>query len=98
MNSEGRVFFCGFYEMPFLCGLHASGYNAGVYGWNWDSYPIGAFYVMTGYRNLPGSRIPSEIVQECNAAYQAGKSVEQVRNLLADKLEAYWMSRKGARA
>ena len=32
------------------------GYNAGVYGWNFDLYAFGNVAVCTGYRNLPGTR------------------------------------------
>ena len=29
------------------------GYNAGVYGWNWDVYDIGGYNIVTGYRSYP---------------------------------------------
>lgn len=32
-----------------------SGYNAGIYGWNWDAYIINGVVFCCGYRNLPGS-------------------------------------------
>ena len=32
-----------------------SGYNIGIYGWNWDAYIVNGVVFCTGYRNLPGS-------------------------------------------
>lgn len=44
------------------------GYNAGMYGWNCDVfnfYKNGKYIVITtGYRNLRGERIPSDIVKK----------------------------------
>ena len=33
--------------------LSPIGYNAGVYGWNWDCYAVGKYYVINGYRSFP---------------------------------------------
>lgn len=30
------------------------GYNAGVYGWNWDAYEVGGVVICAGHRNKPG--------------------------------------------
>lgn len=30
------------------------GYNAGVYGWNWDVYVVYNVVIIAGHRNLPG--------------------------------------------
>lgn len=32
------------------------GYNAGIYGWNWDYYEVNGLGITTGYRNLIGER------------------------------------------
>ena len=29
------------------------GYNAGLYGWNWDAFEAGNVVVVTGYRSFP---------------------------------------------
>ena len=35
-----------------LSGVDPIGYNAGIYGWNYDVYVIGAVCILTGYRGL----------------------------------------------
>lgn len=44
------------------------GYNAGIYGWNCDVYNFyknGKYIVITtGYRNLRGTKIPSDIIKK----------------------------------
>lgn len=39
-----------------------SGYNSGIYGWNWDAYVINGVVFCCGYRNLPGSITKEERV------------------------------------
>ena len=44
-------------------GYQPFGYNAGVYGWNYDDYFIGNNYVVYGYRPLlKWSRITNEML------------------------------------
>lgn len=43
------------------------GYNAGVYGWNWDCYNIGKYYIITGYRSFPsGAYMDYDIIRKYN--------------------------------
>lgn len=35
-----------------LSGIDPVGYNAGIYGWNYDVYIIGNVGILTGYRGL----------------------------------------------
>lgn len=35
-----------------LSGVDPIGYNAGIYGWNYDAYVIGDVCILTGYRVL----------------------------------------------
>ena len=47
----------------------AIGYNAGVYGWNWDCYLLYTsdskrVYITTGYRNMIGDNIPYALVEK----------------------------------
>lgn len=41
-------------------------YNAGVYGWNNDIFcdPINDQILTTGYRNMRGERIPTELIKK----------------------------------
>ena len=41
------------------------GYNYGVYGWNWDAYDFGGFFIVcTGYRNTIGSKKYANILSD----------------------------------
>lgn len=46
------------------------GYNSGVYGWNWDCYELhgtkGSIYILQGYRNFCGKRLPYEMTKKWN--------------------------------
>lgn len=57
------------------------GYNAGMYGWNWNAYkvPESAATVVTGYRVFPaGVYLSQQQMDELNSAKDAGK----IRDLL----------------
>lgn len=43
-----------------------SGYNSGIYGWNWNAFIINGVVFCCGYRNLPGSitKEERELVEE----------------------------------
>ena len=48
---------CGYGELQRLLSWFSPiGYNAGIYGWNWDCYHIGRFYIITGYRSFPACK------------------------------------------
>ena len=51
-----------------LCGIDISGYNSGIYGWNWDAYIIDGVVFCTGYRNIPGFLTQEE--RELVATYE----------------------------
>lgn len=66
-NNFRYVFRCGYCDLQNLFGSSYTGtvlYNAGVYGWNCDLYPdySNGVIITTGYRNMRGRRIPSEII------------------------------------
>lgn len=46
--------YCGaaYLLKPFM----RTGYNSGVYGWNYDLYSFGNVAIITGYRNINGIR------------------------------------------
>lgn len=57
------------------------GYNAGLYGWNWNAYkvPGSAATIVTGYRSFPaGVYLSQQQMDELNSAKDAGK----IRDLL----------------
>lgn len=61
-----RVGYCALQNL--LRFSNRYGYNAGIYGWNCDVYNFfkGGKHIVitTGYRNLRGAKIPSEIVKK----------------------------------
>lgn len=59
------VFCCGYGDLQYICiGEDPVYYNCGVYGWNCDIYVNFKYNaaITTGYRNMRGVRIPSEIL------------------------------------
>ena len=63
-----NVFSCGYCDLQEITrGIDEPiYYNCGVYGWNYDGY---VDYrtdtaITTGYRNMTGARIPSEILKK----------------------------------
>ncbi len=73
-NNFRHVFRAGYCDLQFIFyGIEPQFYNAGVYGWNCNLY---ADYsrdciITTGYRNMRGSLIPSEILRKYDAAARA---------------------------
>lgn len=39
-------------------------YNRGLYGWNYDVYAVDGVAIVTGYRNMPGARVPDSIIND----------------------------------
>lgn len=62
-ESYIKVFKAGYCELPFLKNPRA--YNSGIYGWNWDLYDNDeqTIAICSGYRNMPGKRIPDDILK-----------------------------------
>lgn len=53
-----RVLQTGYCGMQYLLmGKQAIGYNAGLYGWNFDLYDVNGIAITTGYRNMVGTYI-----------------------------------------
>lgn len=73
-NNFRHVFRAGYCDFQFIMyGIEPQFYNSGVYGWNCNLY---ADYsrdciITTGYRNMRGSLIPSEIIRKYDAAARA---------------------------
>ena len=50
-----------------LTDVDALGFNAGIYGWNWDAYNVDGCTVVTGCRNFPAGIRKANYVNEYNA-------------------------------
>ena len=71
------TFSAGYAELQNTLALeNAVGFNAGIYGWNWDAYRLWpgksgkadfGVYIITGYRNLPGRPIPYDMIKRYEA-------------------------------
>lgn len=86
-----RVYYVGYCDLCFLLSDPVF-YNAGVYGWNWDGYLLDdrfgrTIIVNTGYRNMTGERIPSEIVRKYNDLAKDEHNKEKLNELLFDMFD-----------
>lgn len=61
----GYVFRCGYCDLHYIMnGVERTGYNSGIYGWNWDCFTVNGVAITTGYRNMVGKAIPFEIIEK----------------------------------
>ena len=61
------VFYAGYCDLyDIFTGYEPQFYNSGVYGWNCDIYCdyTKDIAITTGYRNMKGKRIPTEIISK----------------------------------
>ena len=66
-NNWSKVFRAGYCDLQYIMRYEEPQYyNCGVYGWNCDIYCDFArdIAITTGYRNMTGKRIPSELIQK----------------------------------
>lgn len=65
-KSYDNIIEVGYAELPwFLEYTKKIGYNAGVYGWNWDAYKLDYnTCIVTGYRNTLGQKIDRKYIQK----------------------------------
>lgn len=61
-----------------MAGTEPTYYNSGIYGWNCDIYCDYKrdIAITTGYRNMTGKRIPSELIEKYTA--EAKKILENM--------------------
>ena len=65
---------------------NAYGYNAGVYGWNFDSYYVNGVVINTGYRGTVGKYVDYELLRK----YESKASALQSKsNLTYNQIKAY---------
>lgn len=65
-NVWGNVWRCGYCDLQYIMRYEEPEYyNSGVYGWNCDIYCNHKYDVAitTGYRNMAGRVIPSELIK-----------------------------------
>lgn len=84
---------CKYYRHVFRCGYDkldnilrdypAQFYNCGVYGWNCDIYvdPYHDLIITTGYRNMRGEIIPSDIIDKYNVLMDERQSYEEIEEI-----------------
>lgn len=83
-NYYSHVFRCGYCDLDnILQDYPAQFYNCGVYGWNCDIYvdPTHDLIITTGYRNMRGDRIPSELLSKYNALMNDRQSYEEIEEI-----------------
>ena len=66
-NNWNNVFYAGYCDLSDIFAWYEPQYyNSGVYGWNCDIYCDYKrdIAISTGYRNITGKRIPTEIIKK----------------------------------
>lgn len=67
IRNRYTTLYCGYCDLHYLLNLFdAEYYNEGIYGWNWNGYTFGHYCIVTGYRNLTGTRINFNLVDKYN--------------------------------
>ncbi len=65
--SNGRIWKIGYCQAQYLLGnveAKKVGYNAGVYGWNYDVYLFRNNVIVTGYRGMFGNSFDYDLLKE----------------------------------
>lgn len=87
-NVWRKTFCCGYCDLQYIFRYEEPAYyNSGVYGWNCDIYCDYKrdIAITTGYRNMTGKRIPSEIIEKYTA--NAQKIIENQWEIPFDELK-----------
>ena len=88
-NNWGKVFRCGYCDLQNIFRYEEPQYyNSGIYGWNCDIYADFArdIAITTGYRNMAGRPIPSEVLDKYDAI--AKEILGNMWNIPYDELKA----------
>ena len=97
-----KVFRCGFCDLSNIFYREEPDYyNSGVYGWNCDIYtsygcsvPEYNIAITTGYRNMAGERIPSDIIKKyddvAREILESDATWEQKRESLNSNMTAFF--------
>ena len=97
-NNWSKVFYAGYCDLQNIFRYEEPRYyNAGVYGWNCDVYVdyTRDIAITTGYRNMIGARIPSELLNDYNQIAKEiisnvfKKSYEEIKKELDENRENF---------
>lgn len=83
-----KVFRVGYCDLQTLfTGFSRVGYNCGVYGWNNDIFVDYStdICITTGYRNMRGERIPTEIIEKYETT---------AREILKSRVNWYYIEKR----
>ena len=86
--ARGRVYSVGYCQAQYLLMFTRKvGYNAGVYGWNYDVYIVGDDVIITGYRPFTTKKVNYELLKEYEdkaraAQIKGGADVKETTNNL----------------
>lgn len=78
-----------------LYWLIPEGYNAGIYGWNFDAYGTDTAVITTGYRHMVGKYASAEAIDHANAAFAAWRNAHpsatcaEIRHAARDVLDSF---------
>ena len=97
-NNWHKVYQCGYCDLQYIMrGIEPMYYNSGVYGWNCDIYVDGMhdIAISTGYRNMRGRMIPSELIKKYSDKAKAiidefATPWEDMKEALADNAERFF--------
>jgi len=90
--AQGRVYSVGYCQAQYLLMFtRRVGYNAGVYGWNYDVYIVGDDVIITGYRPFNAEKIDYDLLKEYEnkaraAQIKGGADVKETTNNLLHEL------------
>lgn len=96
----GNVYYCGYCELQDIMRYEEPiYYNSGVYGWNCDIYCDFKrdIAITTGYRNMTGKRIPSELIEKYSNIAKSiteqtknGRTYEEIKDALDRNRENFF--------
>ena len=90
--TNGRVYSVGYCQaQSLLMFTRRVGYNAGVYGWNYDVYIVGDDVIITGYRPFNAEKIDYDLLKEYEeearkAQFEGRGDVRMIVNGLLEEL------------
>lgn len=98
-NNYNKVYSCGYCDLQHIYRYtEPCFYNAGLYGWNCDiyteyTYKSGSIAITTGYRNMKGARIPSDLIkkysEKAKEIYTRRASFEEIQTALTENKNAF---------
>lgn len=94
-----NVVHAGYCKLQFLLSNNMPfGYNAGVFGWNWDAYNLYGITIVTGFRNMPGIEAVGIAEYESKAKaiyYNDGITWDEKRAAIDELLHEFCKSNGG---